>query len=231
MFTNTDSDVIERVRSLLPEGCSLHPITKKDFTISCSRCSLRALDRNPVKEALREYKLLGRTSYDKFIPHEYLFNDYESRVELLKGLMDTDGTIAKKNYNNISFSTTSKQLSDDFKFLCQTLGGTCTVKFVEDSFYKDKKGIKRKGSSFYRCQIKLPKGLNPFFCRRKRERFLSSTQNEPYRTIRDITFVGERHCYCIMTDNPSGLYLTDDCVVTHNTSWALRLAQAYIESI
>ena len=34
-----------------------------------------------------------------------------------------------------------------------------------------------------------------------------------------------------MTDNPSGLYLTNDCVVTHNTSWALRLCQAYLDQI
>lgn len=232
MFTNIDKDVLQRVEKSLPENCFLSELNKKDFTVSCRDCSLRNQNKNPVKEALRNYKLLGTTSANKFIPKDYLFNDYSTRLELLRGLMDTDGAISNsKRTNSIGFSTISKQLMEDFKFLCQSLGGTCTVKLVEDWHYKDKEGRLKKASDFYRCQIKLPKGLNPFYCQRKRSRFLNNTEHEPYRAIRAIEYVGDKHCYCIMTDNPSGLYLTNDCVVTHNTSWALRLCQTYLEQV
>jgi ATP-dependent exoDNAse (exonuclease V) alpha subunit len=38
------------------------------------------------------------------------------------------------------------------------------------------------------------------------------------RTIREITYVGKEECQCIMTDNPTHLYLTDNLIVTHNTT-------------
>jgi hypothetical protein len=40
----------------------------------------------------------------------------------------------------------------------------------------------------------------------------------PKRNIREIIPFGEEECICIKTSNPSGLFLIDNCVVTHNTT-------------
>lgn len=37
-------------------------------------------------------------------------------------------------------------------------------------------------------------------------------------TIRDIRYIGEEECQCIMIDDPCHLYITDDYIITHNTT-------------
>lgn len=49
------------------------------------------------------------------------------------------------------------------------------------------------------------------------------------RCIEDIVKIGDAECQCIMTDNPTGLYLTNDCIVTHNTTSARIFAKTINE--
>lgn len=45
-----------------------------------------------------------------------------------------------------------------------------------------------------------------------------------YRRIVSINLVGKKECQCISTDAPGGLYITDDFIVTHNTTLSLQIA-------
>ena len=184
---------------------------------------------NIIKNELKKYKIIDRLSYNKEIPSDYLFSDKDSRIALLQGLMDTGGTVLN-NTNNISYGTISKKLADQFSFLVQSLGGTVTMSEKNKEYYKYK-GENKSCRVFYYCQIKLPSNIKPFRLSRKLNRFSNNQQVEPYRSIHNIEYVGEKHCYCIMTDNPSHLYLTDNCIVTHNTSWSLRLGNEYINKV
>jgi replicative DNA helicase len=56
---------------------------------------------------------------NKHIPKEYLYNDVHTRLELLKGLMDTDGSVTKQG--SLEFSTSINQLKEDFKYLLGSL--------------------------------------------------------------------------------------------------------------
>lgn len=38
------------------------------------------------------------------------------------------------------------------------------------------------------------------------------------RLLKDVSYVGEEECQCIYIDDPSHLYITDDYIITHNTS-------------
>ena len=62
----------------------------------------------------------------KHIPEEYFTASIAQRMELLAGLIDTDGTL-KSNENRYSFSTTEPQLRNDFETLVSTFGWRCSV--------------------------------------------------------------------------------------------------------
>ena len=57
---------------------------------------------NLIKNAIYDLGLYGVIGWDKFIPNEYKYSSINSRIELVRGLMDTDGTI-KKNGEVSSF--------------------------------------------------------------------------------------------------------------------------------
>lgn len=233
-------DIAERIKQYLPENVTLNKITYSDYgyILNSSDCKFgkKLKDEqvvNIIKKALKDLALIDTKSLTKFIPNEYLFDSVENRIHLLQGLMDTDGTVLT-NTNNLSYSSSSLKLAEDFKFLVQSLGGTVTISHKTNITYRYKRhGIDeyRKAADTYYCQVKLPSNIQPFSTKKKSDKYSNAQQNEPYRSIHNIEYIGEKHCYCIMTDNPSHLYLTNDCIVTHNTSWGIRLIQAHLENI
>lgn len=191
--------------------------------------------KNQLKTQLGVYGLLDTSSFTKFIPECYKHTTIKNRLKILQGLMDTDGTVSKqaKGGCQISYSTVSEQLAEDLAFLTESLGGTCSIRKRKGKSYTYN-GEKRYGSSWYNCTLRLPANINPFHLSRKRllyEKLKNSYQRAPYRNIKGITYIGKKHCYCIMTDNPTHLYLTDNLVVTHNTSWTIKIAQAYLNKV
>ena len=72
------------------------------------------VSENHIFDELQEMRLLNKYSYEKFIPKEYLYSDVNTRIELLSGLIDSDGEV---NGSLLCYSSTSKQLSLDIKFL------------------------------------------------------------------------------------------------------------------
>lgn len=72
-----------------------------------------------LRETFKELNLMETRSDTKFIPQEYKASSHQQRLELLAGLVDTDGYTQT---NTIEYSTKSKQLKDDILFLCRSLG-------------------------------------------------------------------------------------------------------------
>ena len=132
----------------------------------------------------------------KFIPQEYLFSSVEQRLELLKGLMDTDGTIGSNGY--CSYSSTSLQLCTDIAFLVRSLGG---VAQIQESKTYTKVGIK----------INLP----IFKLDRKLVKQRYNQKN--YSHIISIEPIELEPSQCIAVDNNDHQFLTNDFIRTHNT--------------
>lgn len=65
----------------------------------------------------------GKRSPDRRIPRPYMLGSIEQRMELLRGLMDTDGTATGSDGRvNVSFSTNSEGLASDVAELAASLG-------------------------------------------------------------------------------------------------------------
>ncbi len=104
--------------------------------------------------------------------------------------------------------------------LTETLGGTCSINYKKTSYVY--KGIKKFGSAF-RCLLSLPNDIQPFRLTRKMDAH-TDRECDKRRFIENIEPIGEKEAQCISVDRLDGLYLTDHCVVTHNTHAALALA-------
>jgi intein/homing endonuclease len=180
--------------------------------------------QNPVKDILYKLGLEGKKSNDKFIPDLYKYSSIDDRIELLRGLMDTDGTIKNRYGGCCSFTTISKQLADDVIELVQSLGGRATYRIrnrinneknhvVID--YRGKERLIVTKNVSYDLNISLPKEINPFYISRKANRFNPKYMH--YVGIKSVEPVCEKEVQCILVEDPEHLYITDDYIVTHNT--------------
>jgi len=74
---------------------------------------------NPITSILRDLGLDGCDSEEKFIPYPYKTASREERLELLAGLIDTDGSL---HANCLDYNSKSKELAEDIAFLARSLG-------------------------------------------------------------------------------------------------------------
>jgi N12 class adenine-specific DNA methylase len=168
--------------------------------------------KNPLVEYLKGQNLLGKLSYDKFVPDEYKYNSTEVRLSILQGLMDSDGTVHR---HSAYFNTVSKQLAEDVVFLTQSLGGTAIVSEKNTSYTHN--GEKRQGRLSYQVTVSLAGDIVPFRLTRKKEAYIPKSKYPPRRYITSVEPVGKKEAQCIRVSDPSHLYVTDDFIVTHNT--------------
>ena len=219
-FTTNDEEILNEVTNRLPYN---HVITERyhqNYTIKSI-----GVKENKITEYLKNSKLFELKSYDKFIPNEFLFNDIKTRLEILQGLMDTDGTVDKRSGVPIFYSTSIK-LIEDVTFIVQTLGGIVT-KSEKIGKYKKPNGEIRDCKKCYTLHINLPNEFVPFKLDRKIKLLKNRVKYFPARFIKNVELIGNKEAQCIMVDNDKHLYLTNDCIVTHNTylacAEALRL--------
>ena len=161
---------------------------------------------------LEEYGLMGKKSEDKFIPKKYLYGSIDERIQLLKGIMDTDGWTDKKDAL-CEFDTISEQLCKDVLELIRGLGGKASYSTKQGKYKSNGKIIECK--KVYRIYFTI-KGINPFYLKRKAEKF-SEPKFNYQKIITNIEKVRQEECQCIMIDHPEHLYVTDGYTLTHNT--------------
>lgn len=204
-ISTIDKEILERVGNEL----QIKPIHIDKCSYRLSYCKLGS----------RLRKLFGREihSYDKFIPCNYLYSSLDDRVNLLRGLMDTDGSLSGEGTCSI-FHTSSFKLAEDVRELVNGLGGTGHIvnRGYKKYTYRGEKRISKRLA--YDVMINLPNEINPFFLKRKAIRVVPKTSYLTPRFIDKIEYVGKMQTQCIAVDNSTSLYLTDHCIVTHNTT-------------
>src|SRR5471030_1296532 len=163
----------------------------------------------------------GLHSPDKFIPQLYRNACRSARLDLLQGLLDTDGWVEK--FGAIRFCTVSCRLARDVQDLVRSLGGWCTIgrKIPQYSY----KGEQKKGRLAYVLNIHHPEPQTLFRLPEKRNRL--PERYERSSKLVTISVVASRTVptQCISVSHPSHLYVTDDYVVTHNTALSLNIAE------
>jgi PBSX family phage terminase large subunit len=170
--------------------------------------------RLSLSHHLTELGLMGMGAAGKFIPDSYKVNSPEIRWEILRGLMDTDGTVGAATAADVSFTSVSQRLAEDVAWLVESLGGATTIRSRIPSYQGG------SGMRAYTVQIMINDPARLFHLSRKMDR---AKRVKPIRRwIERIEAIGEKHCRCITIDTWDGLYLTDGFVPTHNSRACLE---------
>ena len=167
---------------------------------------------NELMNYLREYNLIQ----NKHIPHDYKCNDRTTQLELLAGIIDSDGSASNNTYDIIQ---KNERLLDDIIFIARSLGFAAYKK--ECKKHCMYKGEKKEGT-YYRTCIH-GKGLDeiPVKCPRKKV--------TPRKQIKDALSTRikleklEVDDYYGFEIDGNRRFVLGDCTVTHNTVMALNI--------
>lgn len=154
---------------------------------------------------LRTLNLLN----NKHIPKEYLLGSYEQRLELLQGLMDSDGTKG----TNFEFCSSKKILAENTLELIRSLGFSANLSVNKAKLYDKDCGLRYRiaFTSSNKDIFKLTRKKNKVNEKRGR-----NTKDRIY--IKSIKPIQSRPVKCLTVDSPSSLYLAGKTLIpTHNT--------------
>lgn len=214
VVTTMDDEVADYLRGYADNlGLKIVKNTKKGnkattYSIVGERLGIEG--SNPLLNALKSYNLLN----NKHIPLDYKSNSRHIRLQVLAGIVDSDGYVNRKS---IQIAQKSKVLVDDIAYLARSLGFYVSVK-------KCTKTIKKIGfiGEYYTigvvgdCSI-IPSRIPRRICLKR-----SDWKNHLVTGIKEVRSVGVKE-YCGFTLDGNGRYITEDFIVTHNSFLACMI--------
>lgn len=147
------------------------------------------------------------SSFDesKFILPDYLDGDRKQRIQLLAGLLDTDGHLCN-GASTFEITQKSKILAHQIAFLARSLGFCVSLKETVKSCQTEAAGL------YYRLFISGATGAIPTKLERKRAKSSAVRRKFPFK----IESIGDDEFFGILISG-NGRFLLSDGTVTHNT--------------
>lgn len=201
-----EKETVYRIQNILRENYVL----SINRNASCPRYRIKSTRTDRHNEYFSEIKRLGLNVHgnEKFIPDEYKLGSVEQRLSLLRGLMDSDGSI--RHGNKIVYYTNSKRLAEDVAELVFSLGGIARIR----SYCREKNGKKHVE---YHIAIQIKE--NPFLLSRKSQKYNPTFKKYCSKYITSIEKDGIEDAKCLMVESNEHTYLTSKSyIVTHNTT-------------
>lgn len=195
VISNNDTEIADLISERLPEYQvkEIKPGTSR-------RWSIQKLHR-----LFRENDWCA-TADSKRIPTVYMTAHYEARLELLRGLMDTDGYPGHGG-RHAEFSQSNEVLANQFAELVRSLGGVAKV---------------RETSRDGQWVVRFWTPDNPFNLKRKADQY--TPERPMFKAFESIEPCDDAEMMCITVDADDSLYLSSDYTVTHNTWFSAYLA-------
>lgn len=187
------------------EQCPMYGIMKGDHLNSRSGFSLQ--------DQLRKLNLIN----NKHIPQAFLINSTAKRLELLAGLLDSDGHYLVQS-NGYEITQKKEELAQQIKFLCDSLG-------FRTSLTAKKASISDIGYETTVYRVRIYGDIDKIPVRVKRK------QANPWKSVVDWQVTGITIEKDIVDDyygfeiDGNGRFLLEDMTVTHNTAFVLSAAR------
>ena len=164
-----------------------------------------------LRATLRDHGILGK----KEIPAIYLRGSIQQRLDLLAGIVDTDGHVGE--VGDVEVTTIHEAFAYQIKELAESLGCKVTIRTGRAMLHGKDCGAK------YR--VAFSPTLLVSYLPRKRARLKVAHQWQK-RYITAINLATSVPTRCIQVDSPSHLFLAGNFIPTHNTYLAALLAAA-----
>ena len=177
-------------------------------------------------------KGLNLTSPEKFVPEEFLFSGRKQRLDLLQGLMDTDGSITKEGF--CVFTNTEPKLVSAVEHLSRSLGFKPITKWYDPTPpQQHNRKVISGNKRVARVRFTGIKETPVFRLKRKAERLKSKHEIKSkrpfFRGIVSIEKVSSVPTQCLTVDSPSHLFLVSKSMIpTHNTEIQIRKMSAFL---
>lgn len=139
-----------------------------------------------------------------FIPREYQTGLLENRLEFLSGLLDGKGILQEDN--SITYTTRCKQLALDLIVLVQGLGGL--ARLIEEDETNEK------------YVVAIYVNFNPYRYSEYKDKFVCNS-HDLHKFITKVEYLKTGDAVCIKVDSPDSSYLTNNYIVTHNTTTSI----------
>lgn len=162
-------------------------------------------------EYAKKHKLTGVYNELKFIPEGVKRTSVENRMSLIQGIADGCGSVNDEGVARVRVA--SRQLAEDILEVIRSLGGKGTIDLVDAV-----KEVKPKAEVlFQHWEVKFgfPYEVEVF---RAKKNMPPHRQSVDYRQIYSVEYHSKEPCRCIKVADKSELYVTDDYIVTHNTT-------------
>ena len=204
MITNCANNIWSEIKK---RGYKIGPDIKGKREGNCEQHTVYGL-----RTELRKLGLLN----NKHIPEIYLRASYEQRLDLLRGLMDTDGYFHPLRKRFV-MGTTQDWQCYDFAELLATFG-------IKTTIFKVNKLCSNTGTRTQGYDVTFTTDLfNPFLSRNQDIPNIIGKDNHSFRTIVSIEEVDVVPTQCIEVSGNTHTYLAGkQMIVTHNTNKELK---------
>lgn len=221
-LTSADDELgDEFIRYAQSIGCSVS-VRENDTGVPSYQFVLCAGAYNPLSLSLENMGLLGLLSESKFIPHDYLVASRSNRLQMLAGLMDSDGYLSSGGFDYVS---KSKELADGIAQLARSLGFRVCV--------SEKYSSCQTGAGGWYFRLHIYGDISVIPCRRKKH----IKQKKPRKQKKNVLRTGftveelqEDNFYGFTLDG-NHLYVDGNFFVHHNSGKSLVLAQICSDAV
>lgn len=223
-ITNIDKEVRERmINEAKRHGLNIMHRDYKTVAFTHDiKCKIKATPRNVILSEFKRMNLISKVGYykgEKRIPEEYLIDCHGNRLQLLAGLIDSDGHLTKKgNRINYEIVQKRKKLAEDIHKLANSLG-------FYSSINEKRATMKRGDGTIYKCLVyrvfiygdlykipcKISKKKAPHIKKHHKNR------RNPLRFGFEVKKTKIDNYYGFSISGTNRLFLLSDYTVVHNT--------------
>jgi superfamily II DNA or RNA helicase len=216
-LSSVDQELIDEWSSYAKSiGCMVYVDDYKSCkTYHVTNGNIGGRKKNPFTEALRQLKIYKR---QKFIPHGYKVSSRIERLNLLAGIIDTDGHLSK-GYYDLIFK--EEKLANDVAFVARSLGFASYVK-------KCKKRATNSKSQLYGeyFRVSISGHIFEIPCKLPRKKASPRKQKKDVLKVGiAVDYFGTGTYYGFSLDGPDHLFLLGDFTVAHNTETAMSMVK------